>query len=62
MEFPDALNIIKRRRECLKQTPFCNHVCHCCEFSEQSLCNLIEAHQMAVFALEQLIKAEVSDD
>ena len=55
MEFTDALKIIQTKKECLCK--FCDSDCSECKDSIKPS-DMIEAYQMAIFALKQLIESE----
>ena len=58
MEFPYALKLMKEEKECcIRNSSGLCSICTDCDIAHYDE-DMIEAFQMAIFALEQLIKAE----
>ena len=63
MEFLEALELMKAEKNCAIRNSIlgaCRPLCIKCELNHRDT-DRIEAFQMAVFALEKLIEAEVDD-
>lgn len=62
MEFPDALRLMRIEKECVMRnsTGICDRNCAVCDLVQKDT-DLIEAYQMAIFALDQIIEAEVGE-
>ena len=57
MEFPDALRIMGIEKECIYRSVYCGRKCEKCDLVQKDT-DLIEAYQMAEFALEKLISED----
>ena len=59
MEFTEALKLMKIEKECVirNSIEICNRDCGTCDLAQKDT-DLIEAFQMAIFALKELIEAE----
>lgn len=59
MEFPEALELMKIEKECVirNSVEICNRDCGKCDLAQEDT-DLIEAFQMAIFALKKVIEAE----
>ena len=59
MEFTDALRIMGIEKECVyrNSTGICKHNCGGCDLVQKDT-DLIEAYQMAAFALKRLIEED----
>ena len=59
MEFSEALELMKIEKECVirNSVEICNRDCGKCDLAQKDT-DLIEAFQMAIFALKKVIEAE----
>lgn len=59
MEFSEALELMKIEKECVirNSVEICNRDCGKCDLAQEDT-DLIEAFQMAIFALKKVIEAE----
>ena len=59
MEFSEALELMKIENECVirNSVEICNRDCGKCDLAQEDT-DLIEAFQMAIFALKKVIEAE----
>lgn len=59
MEFSEALELMKIEKECVirNSVEICNRDCGKCNLAQEDT-DLIEAFQMAIFALKKVIEAE----
>ena len=59
MEFTDALKLMQIEKECVirNSVEICNRDCGKCDLAQNDT-DLIEAFQMAIFALKELIARE----
>lgn len=62
MEFTDALKLMQIEKECVirNSTGMCKHKCENCDLVQKDT-DLIEAYQMAAFALKRVIESEESE-
>ena len=59
MEFVDALRLMRVEKECVirNSVEICDHNCSTCDLVQKDT-DLIEAYQMAIFALKKIIEAK----
>ena len=59
MEFSEALKLMQIEKECVirNSVHICDRQCECCDLVQKDT-DLIDAFQMAIFALKKMIVAE----